>query len=195
MRSNIVLGTIVAAACSLIPAAHAVDGTISNSYLAAVGLASPPAPSYKKLWGQSYVKGVHSIKWTPAQGWKGLVPGKTTLSEVFTKLGKPAAVHKEVGGWTTYRFVTGESVSIQKSSPVIGALTVYPTHKYQQYYPLTVHDARMMYRPIRPGFKVEYDVTTHFLSRPGLTIDIESNQDNSAVNSLRFTPANTSKLR
>ena len=127
---------------------------------------------YKKLWGSRYRNGLHSLNWNQSKGWKGLLPGKSSLAQAFTTLGEPVSCHRWGTGWRDYGFKSGVCVGTMGNQPTIQSVDIYPCEEYIANFPLTMHDAKLMYGPIEKRMKVEGCVVTTHLKRPGLTIDI-----------------------
>jgi hypothetical protein len=131
--------------------------------------------NYRKLWGTQYKKGVHSLNWNPSKGWRGLVPGKPTLDDAFAVLGQPDVCYTV----NMYQYCfPGVDVWTLRESKIIEYIEVFPTPKYMADFPLTMHDAKIMYGPIERHLKLEGDVTSTNLGRPGLTIEIRPEGEN-----------------
>jgi hypothetical protein len=145
-----------------------------------------PDSDYKKLWGDSYVKGLHSLNWNRSKGWKGLVPGRSNLAQAFAVLGQPEVCYRV--GWDQYCFASGISVWTKPLQTTIQSIEVRPSDKYKANFPLTMRDAKLMYGPIERRLKLEGDVTSTYLGRPGLTIEIMPvGEDDGKVEFLHFS--------
>jgi hypothetical protein len=160
-------------------------GEIKKTALSSVHSDLGSQTDYRKLWGEHYVQGLHSLNWNQSIGWNGLVPGKSSIGQVIEKLGQPDATERDALGWNHYSFSSCIAVMVYGTDP-IASIEVYPSKKYLANFPLTVHDAKLMYGPIERRLKMEGDVTEAYLGRPGLTITIDSDKDAAQVNYMRF---------